>query len=96
MQPVLFSTAIALKRHNELTFSDKVEQQLKTISIKTLDRKLGKEREIRRLKRNRGTTRHGSLLKSSIPIRITEWNTSEIGFMEMDTVAHNGGGSYAI
>ena len=96
LQPVLFSTAIALKRHNELTFSDKVEQQLRTISIKTLDRKLGKEREIRRLKRNRGTTRHGSLLKSSIPIRITEWNTSEIGFMEMDTVAHNGGGSYAI
>jgi len=78
-------------RHNELVLSNKVEQQLKTISIKTLDRKLGKEREIRRLKRNRGTTRHGSLLKSSIPIRITEWNTSEIGFMEMDTVAHNGG-----
>ena len=78
-------------RHNELVLSNKVEQQLKTISIKTLDRKLGKEREIRRLKRNRGTTRHGSLLKSSIPIRITEWNTSEIVFMEMDTVAHNGG-----
>jgi len=61
-------------RHNELVLSNKVEQQLKTISIKTLDRKLGKEREIRRLKRNRGTTRHGSLLKSSIPIRITEQN----------------------
>jgi hypothetical protein len=91
LQPVLFSTAMALKRHNELTFSDKVKQQFKTISIKTLDRKLGKEREIRRLKRNRGTTRHGSLLKSSIPVRITEWNTADIGFIEMDTVAHNGG-----
>lgn len=91
LQPVLLPTANVMVSHNELVLSNKVEQQLKTISIKTLDRKLGKEREIRRLKRNRGTTRHGSLLKSSIPIRITEWNTSEIGFMEMDTVAHNGG-----
>lgn len=91
LKPVLLATATALKRHQELTFSDKVGQQLKTISIKTLDRKLKKEREIRRLKRNRGSTRHGSLLKSSIPVRITAWNTADIGFMEMDTVAHNGG-----
>jgi len=91
LESVLLSTAMALKRHNELSISAKVEQQLKTISAKTLDRRLGKEREIRRLKRNRGTTRHGSLLKSSIPVRITEWNTNELGFMEMDTVAHNGG-----
>jgi hypothetical protein len=91
LQPSLLPTAKAMIRHNELTINSKVEQQLKTISIKTLDRKLGKEREIRRLKRNRGTTRHGSLLKTSIPIRITEWDRSEIGFMEIDTVAHNGG-----
>jgi len=31
------------------------------------------------------------LLKSAIPIRLTNWDTSQIGFMEMDTVAHNGG-----
>ena len=61
------------------------------ISAKTLDRKLKPERERLRLKRNRGTTRHGSLLKSSIPIRITNWDTIKVGFMEMDTVAHNGG-----
>jgi len=91
LQPSLLPTAKAMVRHNELVINSKVEYQLKNISAKTLDRRLGKEREIRRLKRNRGTTRHGSLLKTSIPIRITEWDTSEIGFMEMDTVAHNGG-----
>lgn len=91
LEPVLFSTAEALERHHEIKFNQNIKQQLKTISAKTLDRRLGKEREIRRLKRNRGTTRHGSLLKSSIPIRITEWDTKELGFMEMDTVAHNGG-----
>ncbi len=61
------------------------------VSAKTLDRRLKRERIIRRLKRNRGMTRHGSLIKSSVPIRITDWDTREIGFMEMDTVAHNGG-----
>lgn len=91
LQSALLPTAKAMLRHNELAIDSKVEQQLKSISAKTLDRRLSKEREIRRLKRNRGTTRHGSLLKSSIPIRITEWETAELGFMEMDTVSHNGG-----
>ena len=30
------------------------------------------------------------MLKSTIPIRITDWDTTVIGFMEMDTVAHCG------
>ncbi len=91
LKPTLLPTIEALIRHRELIVNDKTKQQLKKICAKTLDRRLSKEREIRRLKRNRGTTRHGSLLKSSIPIRITEWDTNELGFVEMDTVAHNGG-----
>lgn len=91
LQPSLIPMVDSLERCHELQVSDEVKSQLKKISAKTLDRGLEKERSIRRLKRNRGTTRHGSLLKSSIPIRITDWNTSEVGFMEIDTVAHNGG-----
>jgi hypothetical protein len=64
--------------------------QLQKISIATLNRRLKRERSIRRLGRGRGTTRHGGLLKTSVPIRITNWNTRLIGFMEMDTVAHCG------
>ena len=74
-----------------MKLSIEIKEKLSEIGAKTLDRRLGKEREVRKLDRHRGTTRHGSLLKSSIPIRITNWNTSELGFMEMDTVAHNGG-----
>lgn len=81
----------ALERHNEIVVDNDIKKKLEKISPKTLDRRLGKEREIRHLKRNRGTTRHGSLLKSSIPIKITNWDINEVGFMEMDTVAHNGG-----
>lgn len=91
LQPSLIPMIDSLERCHELQVSDEVKSQLKKISAKTLDRRLEKERILRRLKRNRGTTRHGSLLKSSIPIRITDWNTSEVGFMEIDTVAHNGG-----
>ena len=92
LQPVLVSTAEALERSKEIPpLTEQVKEQLTDISAHTLDNRLKRERQIRRLKRNRGTTRHGSLLKSSIPIRITNWNTRRIGFMEMDTVAHNGG-----
>lgn len=91
LKPMLEPMADCLVRCNELKISDDIKGRLKIISAKTLDRRLKKERTIRRLNKNRGTTRHGSLLKSSIPIRITNWDTNEVGFMEMDTVAHNGG-----
>jgi len=91
LQPVLLSTAEALERFNEISINEAIRDDLRKISSRTLDRRLKKERQIRRLNRNRGTTRHGSLLKSSIPIRITNWDISRVGFMEMDTVDHNGG-----
>lgn len=91
LKPNLVATCEAMVRFKELTASPLVLTQLAAISAKTLDRRLKKEREERHLKRNRGTTRHGSLLKSSIPIRITNWDTNDLGNLETDTVAHNGG-----
>jgi hypothetical protein len=91
LKPQLVPLAEALVRSKELVLSDEDRKQLEKISAKTLDRRLKRERTIRHLKRNRGMTRHGSLVKSKIPIRITNWDTKKIGFMEMDTVAHNGG-----
>lgn len=91
LKPQLIPMTEALIRANEITVSDDIIIYLEKISSKTLDRRLKKEREIRKINKNRGTTRHGNLVKSSIPIRITDWDTSKIGFMEMDTVAHNGG-----
>ena len=89
LQPQLLPMAESLERNHEVQpLEPKTKHDLVTVSAKTLDRRLKREREVRRLKRNRGTTRHGSLLKSSIPIRITNWDTRRIGFMEMDTVAH--------
>jgi hypothetical protein len=91
LKPQLPPMIGALERHKEISVSQKIKNLLKRISAKTLDRKLKKERQIRKLNRNRGTTARGSLLKSSIPIRITDWDTEKLGFAETDTVAHNGG-----
>lgn len=91
LKPQLLPMIDAMERHKEISVVPKVKNLLKRISAKTLDRKLKKERQIRRLDKNRGMTAHGSLLKSSIPIRITDWDTSKLGFAETDTVAHNGG-----
>lgn len=91
LQPILIPTLESMMRSEEIFVSKETKLLLSKISAKTLDRRLERERQIRRLDRNRGTTRHGSLLKSSIPVRITNWDTNKVGFMEMDTVAHNGG-----
>ena len=91
LKPQLIPMAESLNRAKEIIVEKHVKLKLKKISARTLDRRLEKERAIKKLNRSRGTTRHGTLLKSSIPIRITDWDTSKVGFMEIDTVAHNGG-----
>ena len=91
LKPQLAPFADRLIQSKELDdLSDAWRHQLRMISSKTLDRRLRRERQIRRLGRGRSTTRHGSLLKSAVPIRLTNWDTRDIGFMEMDTVAHCG------
>ena len=91
LKPSLPEMYDTLARHKEISLNETLKIQLAEIGAKTIDRRLKKERERRHLSRNRGTTRPGSLLKSSIPIRITDWDTSRLGFTEIDTVAHNGG-----
>lgn len=86
--PVMYE---ALIRCREIPFDENILSQLKRISAKTLDRRLKKEKEIRRLSKARGMTKAGSLLKSQIPIRLTDWKEAKIGDAEIDTVAHNGG-----
>lgn len=91
LKPALSEMYATLARFHEIDFDEKIDEQLKTVSGKTLDRRLKKERKERCLKKNRGMTCRGSLLKSAIPVRLTNWDTAKLGFTEIDTVAHNGG-----
>lgn len=91
LAPVLKENYQVLVRFKELSFNEKITGQLEVISPSTIDRRLKRQREEKYLKRYRGTTRPGSLLKNQIPIRLTDWSEARIGEIEIDTVAHNGG-----
>ena len=59
------------------------------ISTGTIDNLLNISR-LRHKKRGRATTKPGTLLRNSIPIKTDQWDEFKPGFMEFDTVAHCG------
>jgi len=90
LHPFLPELIKVLRRHGEKTMSTEVETMLCQMSPSTIDRLL---RPYRRLggRRPFTTTKPGSLLKSSIPIRtFADWEENRPGFLEADLVAHCG------
>jgi hypothetical protein len=79
----------ALERHDELAVDADTRRLLLEISAATADRLLHHERQSKR--RGLGTTKPGTLLKKSIPIRtFADWDDKRPGFFEADLVAHCG------
>ena len=68
---------------------DDLRQQLFSISAATLDRLLAPVRAALP-GHGRCGTKPGSLLRTQIPIRTSNWDISRPGFVEADTVAHCG------
>ena len=64
------------------------------MSSATIDRKLKHQKEVLHLLRSKVGPKPGSLLKRKIPIRLTEWDTSKMGYVEMDLVVHCGSSSF--
>ena len=69
--------------------SAKTTQQLLSVSAATIDRRLAPTRA-RIRPRGLCATKPGRLLRNQIPIRTHNWDISQPGFMEADTVAHCG------
>jgi Integrase core domain len=79
----------ALERHGELALDADTRRLLLRISPATADRLLHRERQNKG--RGLGTTKPGTLLKKSIPIRtFADWDDKRPGFFEADLVAHCG------
>jgi hypothetical protein len=79
-----------LKRNGELGVTEEAEGQLYRMSPSTIDRLLRRWRGSG-MRRGLSTTKPGTLLKNSIPIRtFNEWNENKPGFLEADLVAHCG------
>ena len=101
--PVLESHLTALEQHGELgevahRLTPEVRAQVLSMSAATIDRHLAPTRQARDPE-SKSTTRRGSLLRESIPIRpATAATELEPGFFEIDLVAHCGhsaSGQYA-
>ena len=90
LQPFVPEIVKVLRQHGEQQIDASTERQLCRMSPSTIDRLL---RNYRKVGGRRGlvTTRPGSLLKSSIPIRtFADWQENRPGFLEVDLVAHCG------
>ena len=66
-----------------------IRDKLISISAATIDRVL-KPIRVKHGRKGLGGTKPGSLLKNQIPIRTHNWDITQPGFMEADTVAHCG------
>ncbi len=75
------------RRHVPLT--DAIEQRLRTLSPRQMDRCLQRDKRTLR-RRQYGRTKPGTLLKHQIPLRTDRWAVTEPGFTEIDLVAHSG------
>lgn len=89
LQPFLPEIVPVLERDGVVVLDEETRQSLLTISAATIDRKLRPYRQ--RRGRGQSTTKPGTLLKHSIPVRtFADWDEVQPGFIEMDLVAHCG------
>ncbi|WP_232006290.1 hypothetical protein [Mycobacterium sp. 852013-50091_SCH5140682] len=91
LAPMLTELVAVLRHFRELDIDEGTAELLVSMSAATIDRRLAGERAKLR-PRGRVGTKPGSLLKSQIPIRTwAEWDDAVPGFVEIDTVFHDGG-----
>jgi len=90
LKPFIGDLIKVMRQHGELAVSGGLEAELCQMSLSTIDRLLRPWRHAGG-RRPLSTTRPGSLLKKSIPIRtFTDWTDKRPGFLEVDLVAHCG------
>jgi hypothetical protein len=91
LAPMLAELVAVLRHFRELAVSDETAALLVSMSAATIDRRLADERARHKI-RGRVGTKPGSLLKSQITVRTwAEWDDVVPGFVEIDTVFHDGG-----
>jgi hypothetical protein len=97
LAPALRQQVERLRQAGELRCSDEVAGKLRCVSPKTIDRLLAREKRVRGLRQNRNPSVH-PLLYQKIPVKVAaDWDTAEIGNLQVDFVLHSGrsaGGEY--
>lgn len=97
LMPAVWAELSRLRKSQEVGCSDEVADKLMQMSAKTADRLLRREKQVRHLRRNRNPAPH-RLLYQRIPVKVaSEWDTQEVGNLQIDYVEHCGrsnGGEY--
>ena len=90
LAPALPAFVAVHERHGELQLDAETRAQLLVLSPATADRLL--KRTCAKAKpHGLTTTKPGTLLKQAIPVRtFAQWDDAQVGFMEIDLVAHCG------
>jgi hypothetical protein len=90
LQPFIPELLGVLEQHGEVQVEPEISAQLQQMSPATIDRRLGPYRQ-RGKRRSLSTTKPGSLLKGSIPLRtFGEVERKQPGTMQVDLLAHCG------
>jgi len=91
LAPMLGELVGVLRHFGELTIEEGTAELLVSMSAATIVRRLAGERAKLR-PHGRVGTKPGSLLKNQIPVRTwAQWDDARPGFVEIDTVWHDGG-----
>jgi hypothetical protein len=90
LAPALRQEVARLRRAKELVCSDEVAAKLEAISPRSIDRLLDREKRLRGLRQNRNPSVH-PLLYQKVPVKVaSEWDTTEVGNLQLDYVFHCG------
>lgn len=90
LQPFIPELLEVLEKKKEIEVNKAVRRKLLSVGSATIDRMLSAIKRQYKLK-GKATTKPGTLLRSTIPIRIfSDWNEEKPGFMETDLVAFCG------
>lgn len=90
LAPALRQEVERLRQAGEVRCSEEVAGKLQRISAKTIDRLLAREKQVRRLRRNRHPGSHPGLYQK-IPVKVAaEWDTHQVGHLQVDYVEHCG------
>jgi hypothetical protein len=73
----------------ELRVTERAIRKLLRVSPATIDRLLSSKKQTWKLQKRYGRLA-GNLIAKRIPLRMTDWDTSQVGYVEMDLVCHCG------
>ena len=97
LKPLVEEEVGRLRALGELKVDEKTARQLRRVSPATIDRLLTAKKTEWIAQRRYGRA-GGNLIAKKIPLKMTDWDLSQVGFLEMDLVLHCGAsvaGEYA-